>query len=265
MAVLVIAVPAGATAVRAELRTTEYDALLVSPTNPNHVLLGTEHGLFVTANGGRGWKPAGLEGASVTVLVRAGASIIAGGKGLLARSDNGGKSWVRLHPSGLPDEQIGALAANPRRPSEIYVVLDTFGLFRSIDGMHSFRLVSLMVGPAIKALAVTPNTLLAGGVTDGVFLSSNGKTWRHTAGGMVMALAVNASDPSNVLAASYGIAISHDGGIRWRTIKHSAAMFGAVAWAPGQPLLAYAVGDNHSFWRSTDGGLRWSRVSSDPA
>ena len=129
-------------------RTTEYDAPLVSPTNPRDVLLGTEHGLFLTSDGGARWQPTGLRAASVTALVQSGGSIIAGGNGLLAGSDNGGKSWVRLRPTGLPDEQIDALAANPHRPSEIYVLLDNFSLYRSLDGMRSFRLVSLDVGAA---------------------------------------------------------------------------------------------------------------------
>ena len=262
---VVAAAPAAGTAAQNGLSTTQYDALLVSPTNANHVFLGTQHGLFASVNGGRSWRPAGLQGASVTGLARAGSSIVASGKGLLARSNDGGKTWVRLHPKGLPNEEIGALTVNPRRTSEVYVVLATSGLYRSVDDLRSFRLVDLTVGPAIKSLAATPDSILAGGVTDGIFVSPNGKSWRRMAGGMVMSLAVNARDPSKVLAASWGVAVSSDGGHRWTTVKHSQAMFGAVAWAPGRQSLAYAVGDNNSFWRSTNGGVTWTKVDSKPS
>jgi hypothetical protein len=51
--------------------------------------------------------------------------------------------------------------------------------------------------------------------------------------------------------------------MRWKGVLHSRAMFGAVAWAPSRPSLAYAVGDDGSLWRSTDGGTRWIDLSSD--
>src|SRR5258708_1823742 len=71
---------------------TRYDALLVSSTNANTVFFGTENGLFETADGGRSWKPAGLGGEAVTSLSQIGHTILAGGRGLLAASSDGGKT-----------------------------------------------------------------------------------------------------------------------------------------------------------------------------
>jgi hypothetical protein len=48
--------------------------------------------------------------------------------------------------------------------------------------------------------------------------------------------------------------------VRWRTTLHAHVIFAAVALAPSDPSVAYAVGVDHSFWRSLNGGLAWSRV-----
>src|SRR5215831_17229597 len=53
-------------------RVTEYDSLLVSRSDPGTVLLGTQHGLFRTTNGGRSWTPAGLREEAVTSLGQSG-------------------------------------------------------------------------------------------------------------------------------------------------------------------------------------------------
>ena len=238
--------------------TTEYDALLVSSTSARTVLFGTEHGLFRTTNGGRTWLPAGLTDTSVTSLARSGSTILAAGSDLFASSTNGGRTWKRIHPRGLPNDEIDALAAYS---STVYVVLRTGGLFRSVNGGRSFSVITFMVGPAIRSLAATRTTILAGDVVGGVWISHNGGSWRHTAGGMVMDLAVNPVNQHQVLVASYGVSRSVDGGLRWTSAVSSTSMFGAVAWAPQAPSLAYAVSDNRTFWRSSNGGASWIRVT----
>jgi len=239
---------------------TEYDALLVSRTDSRRVLLGTQHGLFATTDGGRSWKPAGLRGRAITSLGQVGRIILAGGPQVFASSDDGGQTWRRIHPRGLPSDKVIALATSPNR-STVYVLLLGAGLYRSTDRARSFTVVSPTVGPAIRSLALTSRHVIAGDISTGVYISPNGQDWLHTARGMIMALAVGGAKHKQVLAASWGISRSSDGGRRWRTVMHSHAMFGAVAFAPGRPSLAYAVADDHSFWRSTDGGVHWRRVT----
>jgi photosystem II stability/assembly factor-like uncharacterized protein len=242
-------------------RVTAYDSLLVSRTDPGTVLLGTQHGLFRTTNGGRSWTPAGLSRDAVTSLGQVGDTIIAAGDDLFASSADGGATWRPLHARGLPNEDVAALGSDH---STIYVVLRGAGLYRSSDRGRTFRPVSFMVGPAIRALALTSGRIIAGDVVSGVYLSPNGRDWLHTARGMIMGLAVGGEDREQVLAAGWGIVRSSDGGRRWHTALRSHIMFGAVAWAPGDRSLAYALGDNRSFWRSADGGLHWRMVTNSP-
>ena len=240
----------------------QYDALLVSASNSRTILLGTNIGLLRSTDGGHSWNAAGFAGRDVLNLVRAGATIFVAGNGLLDASSNGGRKWHNLRPKGLPDLHFRDLAADPSNDRVLYATLDTGGLYRSIDSGTSFQLVSVAVGPAIDALAATPTDLLAGDTSNGIYLSTNGRQWRRTANGMVMGLAVSPSDTRDVLAASWGISSSSNGGRHWTTVLKSKVMFGSVAWAPNKPRLAYAVGYyDGTLWRSNDLGKTWTRVA----
>ena len=186
------------------IRRVEYDALLVSRTDSRRVLLGTQHGLFATTDGGRSWKPAGLRGRAITSLGQVGRIILVGGPQVFASSDDGGQTWRSIHPRGLPSENVLALATSPNR-STVYVLLLGAGLYRSTDKARSFTVVSPTVGPAIRALALTSRHVIAGDISTGVYISLNGQDWLHTARGMIMALAVGGAKHKQVLAASWGI------------------------------------------------------------
>jgi photosystem II stability/assembly factor-like uncharacterized protein len=265
VALLVVPAAGHATSLHARPPSTQFDALLVTKADATDLLLGTQHGLYRTTNGGLTWTRSGFVGEQVTILAQGGPAIFAGGNGLLAVSTDGGTTWTRLHPRGLPNEQVVSLAVDPAHPAVMYLVLKSGGLYRSTDGARAFGLVSRQVGPGIRSLPVGPGGILAGDVVNGIYLSAKGRIWRRTAGGMVMALAVDPARRSRILVATFGISRSSDGGRRWTSVLRSRAMFGAVAWAPSQPLLAYAVGDDGSLWRSTDGGTRWTDLTRDRA
>jgi photosystem II stability/assembly factor-like uncharacterized protein len=265
VSLLVVPADGHGTSLHARPPTTEFDALLVSKADANDLLLGTQRGLYRTPNGGLTWMRSGFAGKQVTSLAQSGRAIFAGGSGLLAVSTDGGTNWTRLHPRGLPDDQVVSLAVDPAHPAVMYLVLGSGGLYRSTDGARAFALVSRQVGPGIRSLAVGPAGVVAGDVVNGIYLSANGHIWRRTAGGMVMAFAVDPAQRSRMLVATFGVSRSSDGGLRWESVLRSRAMFGAVAWSPSRPSLAYAVGDDGSLWRSTDGGTRWTDLTRDRA
>ena len=79
---------------------------------------------------------------------------------------------------------------------------------------------------------------------------------------MVMEYAVQPSDSTRVLMTGIGVEMSTDSGKTWHVALKSNVMFGPVAWAPTRSDVAYAIGvDDHSLWRSDNGGKSWTKVS----
>lgn len=261
--------------------------MAVSPSDPNVLLLGTSSGIYRSSDGAKTWKPVGPQGVNTTSLVAAGSSIFAGGvpgpnpvirkgKGrtapdgpaVFASSTDGGKTWRTLHPDGLPNVTVQALAVDPAKANVLYALLNSGKLYRSTDGARSFKIVSPKIGAAPWALAVTQSgQFVAGDMDNGGYRSTNGKVWQRTpfsdsAGGrMVMEYAVQPTEATRVLMTSVGIEISTDAGKTWHLALKSHLMFGPVAWAPSAAQVAYAVGFDRSFWRSADGGNTWAKVS----
>ena len=180
-----------------------YWAMVVSSSDPNVLVLSTNNGVYRSSNAGKKWQATGLTGINVTSLVQSGASIYAGGapmastaspvvrKGgartaadgsaVLAVSTDGGSSWKDLHPRGLPNITVQALAVDPGQNATLYALLNNGGLYRSTDGAQSFQLFSASLGVAPWAIAVTQaGHFIAGDMDSGSHVSSNGKTWQQT-------------------------------------------------------------------------------------
>jgi photosystem II stability/assembly factor-like uncharacterized protein len=182
-------------------------------------------------------------------------------------STDRGKTWRELHPRGLPNVAVQALAVDPASSRALYALLNTGGLYRSTNGARSFQLVSSKLGVAPWALAITQDgQFVAGDMDSGSHVSTNGKAWQRTGftdskgSRMVMEYAVHPTDLTRVLMTEYGIVMSTDSGKTWHAVLKSEVMFGPVAWAPTESDVAYAVGSDSSLWRSDDGGKSWARV-----
>ncbi len=264
-----------------------YWTMIVSPSDPNVLLLGTNAGVYRSADGAKTWKQAGLKGVNTTSLVQAGTSVFAGGvpgsnpvirkaggrtapdgAAVFAASTDDGKTWRVLHPTGLPNVTVQALAVDPAKSRDIYALLNDGRLYLSTDAARSFKLSSPKLGAPAWALAVTQGgQFVAGDMDRGGFVSTNGKTWKRTpftdsrGGRMVMEYAVQPADATRVIMTSVGIEMSTDGGRTWHVVLKSKVMFGPVAWAPSTSDVAYAIGFDRSFWRSEDGGQTWKQIS----
>jgi photosystem II stability/assembly factor-like uncharacterized protein len=254
------------------------------------LLLGTGHGLYRSTDGGKTWRatgPAGLDATSVVAsggtILAAGAQVpslagptvvsngvylVAAGPPLFVQSSDGGSSWRQVEPKGLPTVAVQALAASPSNQQVVYAVLRNGAVYRSADGGGSFAPVAEKIGGTPWALAIAAGgRFVAGDMTTGEYLSSNGTAWQPGAfsdpngGKMVMEYAVQPGDANHLLMTSDGVLSSADGGKTWEPSLKSSVMFGPVAFAPSAPNVAYAVGWDHSLWRTADAGKTWSRVA----
>lgn len=242
--------------------TPDYHSLLVDPTNPRHVWLGTHNGLHESTDGGRTWTDAGLEGQDAMNLARTGSQTVwAAGHLMFAKSADGGVTWSDMEPDGLPSLDIHGFAVDPRDPSRLYAAIANEGLYRSSDRGRSFELVSTEVGPAVMALALTPGgRILAGDMRQGLMASDDGgRTWRRALAAGLMGLALNPADPRRLLATGPGILLSTDGGESWRQVQAIEEGAGPVAWS--DPKMAYAVGFDRRLYRTNDGGVSWRPVA----
>lgn len=267
-----------------------YWALAVPSSNANVLLLGTGHGLYRSHDGGKSWSATGPAGLDTTSIVQSGSTIFAAGvlqaahasptssangeylvgpgKAVFEESTDGGTTWRPLTPKGLPAVAVQALAVDSSNDQVVYAVLRNGAVYRSTDAAASFQLVTAKIGGTPWALAITAGSrFVAGDMTTGAYLSTNGASWQHTTftdprgSHMVMEYAVAPGDSNHVLMTSYGVLSSTDGGKTWRPSLKSKVMFGPVAFAPSAPAVAYAVGFDHSLWRTDNAGRTWTQVS----
>lgn len=254
---------AGSAAVAGLPNTPDYHSLLVAPSDPNTLLLGTHHGLYRSQDGGRSWSFEGLSGQDAMNLARPSANTVwAAGHNVLMKSTDGGRTWQDVRPGGLPGLDVHGFAVDPRNPQIVYAAIAGQGLYRSSDGGRSFATLSTDVGGAVMALAVTRDgRILAGDMQQGLLVSRDGKRWTQALGAQLMGLAVNPKQPKLVLAAGAGVFRSTDGGRSWKQTFELADGAGPLAWAPSQPNVAYLVGFDRTLYKTTDAGASWQPVS----
>ena len=242
--------------------TPDYHSLLVDPRDGDSLLLGTHVGVYASTNGGVSWRFAGLEGDDAMHLGRErDGTLWVAGHEVLARSEDGGRTWSDVHPDGLPSLDIHGFAVSPEE-DRLHAAVAGEALFASADGGRSFERVSTEVGADVVALAAGAGERLLASERRGIMLSDDGgASWRPVLAQPAAALAVSRADPRRALASGAGLFLSVDGGSSWKRVAPRGEGFGPVAFARDDPGLAYAVGFDRRLYRSTDGGRSWTAVA----
>jgi photosystem II stability/assembly factor-like uncharacterized protein len=245
----------------------QVQAITVHPKEHNVVFLGTDTGLFRSADRGERWERLPIDdGREVwSIMVHptnprrmyAGTSPVA-----VYRSDDGGDSWRRLPKSEMPSKiemsfacRVMRLAADPARPDDVYATLEVGGAMRSFDAGETWEDVSA----DLMKLAKLPHlrSKIQSDTEDEGMLDGH-------------AIAVSPAQSGTVfLAVRMGLFQSDDRGSTWRDMevgRFSPLTYGRdIRVSPHDPRVLYAClspaarSEDGSLYRSDDLGQSWKR------
>jgi photosystem II stability/assembly factor-like uncharacterized protein len=209
---------------------------------------------------------------SLAALCLANGWLIAGGAdGIVRRRwnpDEAGavdSAWERAEIRG-GRSPVSAIVAMPGEEILLAGTLTT-GILRSRDHGRSWMPANFgFTSLEVTALAISPNGTVFAGTTSGLFLSRNdGQAWRRCPDIAERAIeAVACTSGGTVLAVleGGGTFSSSDDGADWRVGGQAPADTTCLLAGPDRALtLGTALS---GIWRSTDGGLSWSRAAAQP-
>src|SRR6185369_895451 len=165
LAVLTLTTPLAAQWRRAGLFGADVRALISDSSNPDVLFLGTSGGeVYVSRDGAKSWSSPrnGIPFPSYVVdnlVVDRNGRLWAAcwglwGGGVIAVSDNQGKTWTR-RDAGLEDFSVRAIAIDPH-DANFVVIGGLTGVYRSLDGGGSWERISDQVN--VESLALDPRT-----------------------------------------------------------------------------------------------------------
>ncbi len=237
-------------------------ALAVDPRDSNHLLLGTDNGLFGSPSGGRSWMqeaPDRLNGAVFAVaFAPAGGTALCGTPAGLFRWTGGEWTAADAPSAAAPARAIAFGAASGR----VYL-LGPGGLFASDDdGARFDQLAAPASGLSELAVVRSPKEvvlLLAAGRL--MASEDGGRHWQaRPAPGALGAIALDPAHPARLWAAQgAGILRSDDLGQSWQRLPGVLPVAAPVVRgiAADAAAATFVVTGDRGLFRSVDGGQTW--------
>jgi photosystem II stability/assembly factor-like uncharacterized protein len=263
-------------------------AVAIDPADSNTVYAGSiEAGVFKSTNGGRAWRPVGLDGGISQLAVAPGSRTVYAVTGFgLFRSRDGGASWTDLSAplkaAGTP--YVRSLALSPA-PGTVYAVVqrDRYGtdhqkVLQSTDGGESWRPAWVPPSGVFVGGVFTdpsdPQAVFAG-TSQGVYASADaGVTW--TAGDLRMGIFTIAAEagPRHRLMALVNsdrghpeatLQVSSDRGKTWRPRGGPQSRpISFLRADPTTPGAFVTLGVSGDLYRTTDAGIHWTSLGLAP-
>ncbi len=151
----------------------EYIAAL--DTTPRTLFVGTPKALYVSADEGKAWAKAGVEG-GCTALATVGANVYAAFGGKLHASRDSGKTWTALTVSERNNPVVAvAGAADKAKASVLFAVVSKTGILSSTDEGKTWRLSDEWQNQN--------DVLVPAGQTQVAWAASTKEVWRTLDGG----------------------------------------------------------------------------------
>jgi len=280
LAMCVVAAPMSAQWRRAALYGADVRALIIDATNPDTLYLGTSGGeVYVSHDGAKTWESprngVPFPGYVVDSLVvdRNGRLWAAcwglWGGGVIAVSEDGGKSWSR-RDAGLEDFSVRAIAVDPHDACSL-IAGGLTGVYQSSDAGATWQKISDQEN--VESVAIDPRTrdrLYVGTWRQGYRSDDGGKTWTLINNGMVLdtdmfAITFNPEDPDDMWVATCGWVYNTknhgENWIRYRDGFDNRRVHDVeISPCDRDTLFAGTVG---GLYRSDDAGKLWYRISDE--
>lgn len=240
-------------------------SLVIDPTDPDRVWIGSHQGASVSNDGGETWRVVpSLDGADAMGWAFMGDSIFVGGHPGLSVSTDGGRTFEQRN-EGLPSTDVHALGAGK---SVIYAASPAVGVFASTDGGTTWEMRTEQVGQGFMgSILVDPSDedhLLSPDMRAGAAESTDGGRSWTALGGVQGATWVtwDPEDTDHIIATHPDAAAeTTDGGRSWEPldIPDGASI---VGMDPSEPRVLYAAVHEEPtavVWISRNGGQTWAR------
>ena len=221
--------------------------------------------------------------AAPTTIGEPGAVCFAARGAGLARSEDGGHTWLNAYESFVTGQVLAtaSVALSPDYARDHVVFAGVLGgVVRSTDGGQSWRsAIFPPPAPLVVALVVSPNfgedgILFAGTAENGVFVSSDsGANWSAWNFGLLdlnvlcLAISPNFIEDETVFAGTTtGLFVSSNGGRAWREVvlpvDLTAVLSLAVSPHYKDDRMIFAGTEEQGLFRSL-AGMQWAKVSPD--
>ena len=240
------------------------------------VYAATETTVYHSYNGGLAWKDLSFPDEAAPVLSLAVSPGFANDHTLYAgtekqglhRSADGGKTWQKLP---LSAECVNAVVISPA--TQAVIAATEAGVFGSEDQGATWTRVLDQAN--VISLLSTPDTLIAGVVEQGLWLSSNRGDWQPIANLSTRALVSLVLSPAfDKVAVAYlfgpqeGIWRTDDGGRGWASLDEDLPTLDIAALALSSDAAqagACVAASDAGILVSQDAGNHWEPVAAEPA
>lgn len=212
-------------------------------------LVGTSRGAFVSRDG--------VTWSAVKDLSRSEALVADGRTQSPVLSE--GTVWLTRDLSAFEKRsQVGrGIAMAVGADDSVYVVKDPGHILRISDGQTQELAFSRGPQEIVSIAVVDGGSLLAGGLTSGLWESKDGVTWRRLLQTPTRAIMVDPAIKGRIfIGTAGGILFSNDEGRRWRFTGMRLPVE-ALAESAGK---FFALSTDRLVYRSTD-GVSWSRIN----
>jgi hypothetical protein len=228
----------------------------------SQIFAGTFDGVYSSPDTGDTWNAhySGLKGTSISVLLREGKNLFAGGGDLFLSVDDGA-SWTKTRGYTRDIKSLVVVGSD-------YFAGHPWGVSRSTDGGINWSEAGPWDGGGIVSLAVIANGtgkshLFAGTDSNGVFLSTDrGLNWTLVNSGLTdtMVHCLAAMDTILFAATRSGVFRSTDRGTDWMPVNWGLTDTDVRCFAASGMNLYAGTADSGVFL-TTDGGNAWGAVN----